>query len=233
MSVLGGILDISDERQRGLLIGRIAQEVLSRLSALDAKDENVSGTVVLMTSHIPSPASAMSKLRENFGGELSFIDFGVKIPFGLPNVIDAGKESEGSLTETVASAAGVVLLAPKIGLLDSIAKGDDRDFIPYLVIRSMLWGRDVSVLLDFEPPRFRRNTFFEKLADTFAILQDMGVRLLTYKCAQKGAEGLCLVTEADVTEAWRSRRTEIRRAPGAIITPAAKDKAGELGIRLN
>jgi hypothetical protein len=203
------------------------------LSAIEAKDENVSGTVVLMTSQIPSPASAMSKLKESFGGELSFIDFGVKIPFALPNVIDAGKEPEERVTETVASAAGIVLLAPKIGLLDSIAKGDDRDFVPHLVIRSLLWGRDVSVLLDFEPPRFRRNTFFEKLVDTLATLQDMGVRLLTYKCAQKGDEGLRLVTEADVTEAWRNHKTEIRRAPGAIITPAAKDKAKELGIRLN
>lgn len=226
-------MDIADERQRGLLIDRIAQEVLSRLSALEARDENVSGTVVLMTSHIPSPASAMSKLKESFNGELSFIDFGAKIPFGLPNVMDAGKEPEEAVTEAVASAAGVVLLAPKIGLLDSIAKGDDGDFIPHLVIRSLLWGRDVSVLLDFEPPRFRRNTFFEKIVDTLATLQDMGVRLLTYKCAQKGAEGLCLVTEADVTEAWRNHKTEIRRAPGAIITPAAKDKAKELGLRLN
>jgi hypothetical protein len=230
---LDGILDISDERQRSLLIGRIAQEVLSRLSDLEARDENVSGTVVLLTSQIPSPASAMSKLRESFGGELSFINFGVKIPFGLPNVMDAVKEPEERVTEAVASAAGVVLLTPRIRLLDSIAGGDDGDFVPHLVIRSLLWGRSVSVLLDFEPPRFRRNTFFEKLADTLATLQDMGVRILTYKCAQKGAEGLCLVTEADVTEAWRNHKTEIRRAPGAIITPAAKDKAGELGIRLN
>jgi hypothetical protein len=216
-----------------LLIDRIAQEVLSRLSALEARDENVSGTVVLLTSQIPSPASAMSKLKESFGGDLLFINFGVKIPFGLPNVMDAGKEPEESVTDAVASAAGVVLLAPRIGLLDRIARGDDGDFVPHGVIRSLVWGRNVSLLLDFEPPRFRRNTFFEKLVDTLATLQDMGVKLLTYKCAQKGAEGLCLVTEADVTEAWRNHRTEIRRAPGAIITPAAKDKARELGIRLN
>jgi hypothetical protein len=226
-------LDISDAGERSLLIDRITQEVLSRLSALEAKDENVSGTVVLVTSRIPSPASAMSKLKERFGGELSFVNFGVKVPFAIPGVIDAGERPGDMIMETVASAAGVVLLAPRIGLLDVIAKGDDSDFVPYLVIRSLLWRRDVSVLLDFEPPRFKRNTFFEKLADVLTTLEDMGVRLLTYKCAQRGAEGLCLVTEADVTEAWRNRKTEIRRAPGAIVTPAARDKSKELGIRLN
>jgi hypothetical protein len=61
----------------------------------------------------------------------------------------------------------------------------------------------------------------------------MGIRILTYKCAQKGAEGLPLVTEADVIEAWRNRKTEIRRARGAIVTPAARDKSGELGIRID
>ncbi|MDR3331445.1 MAG: hypothetical protein LBT08_02345 [Synergistaceae bacterium] len=222
-----------DEGQQRLLIDRIVQEVLRRISALEARDEDVAGTVVLLTSRTPSPESALAKLRQNFDGGLSFINFGVKNPFMLQNVIDAGPELEDLVTETVAGAAKLVLLSPRIGLLESIAKGDDRDLVPYLVIRSLLWGRSVSVLLDFEPPRFRRNTFYEKLADIITTLQDMGVKVLTYSCAQYAGEGLTLVTEADVTEAWRNHKTEISCALGAIVTPAAKDKSKELGIRLN
>jgi hypothetical protein len=223
-----------DEKQSKLLIDRIVQEVLYRIKALEAKDEDVSGTVVLLTSNVPSPGSALSKLKQSFGKEMLFVNFGIKNPFALEKVLEVETDAEETALDSVTGAADVVLLTPKIGLLEDIAKGRDEGFVPHLVIRSLLWGRNVSVVMDFEPPRFKRNTFYEKLVDVIGTLQDMGIRLLTYKCAtRKGLEGLTLVTEADVMEAWKNKRTEIHCAAGAIVTPSARDKSKELGIRIN
>jgi hypothetical protein len=222
-----------DEKQHGLLIDRIVQEVLHRISAIEANDEDVSGTVVLMTSNVPSPGSAISTLKRNFGEDMLFVNFGTKNPFALESVTDAGAEDENRIVEIVAKAANVALLAPKVGLLEKISGGRDEDFVPHLVIRSLLWGRKVSAVLDFDPPRFRRNTFYERLADIIASLEDMGVKIITYKCAAQKENGLALVTEADVMDAWKNRQKEIRCAAGAIITPSARDKMQELGIRRN
>ncbi|GHS92606.1 hypothetical protein AGMMS50276_00880 [Synergistales bacterium] len=223
-----------DEKQHKLLIDRIVQEVLHRIKMAKTADECVSGTVVLMTSHVPSPKSALSKLRQSFGKDMLFLNLGIKNPFSFEKVVESGADGDDNVASAVAGAANVVLLTPKIGLLESIAKGLDDDFVPHLVIRSLLWRRNVSVVLDFEPPRFKRNTFYEKLVDVLGTLRDMGANLLTYKCAtQKDMEGLTLVTEADVMDAWKNKRLEIRCAIGAIVTPSARDKSKELGIRIN
>ncbi|MGQ0669399.1 MAG: hypothetical protein ACT4PO_06970, partial [Actinomycetota bacterium] len=44
--------------------------------------------------------------------------------------------------------------------------------------------------------------------------------------------GRPLITEADVIAAWRSGRTELRVAPGTIVTALALDAAHDAGLRL-
>ncbi|MDR3353730.1 MAG: hypothetical protein LBO21_01675 [Synergistaceae bacterium] len=225
--------DVLDDRQKKLLINRIVQEVLHRIGALEDAKENVSGTLVLVTSYVPSPRTALEQLRRDFGGELSFVCMGAQNPFALEKALVSGTGEDDRVTEAVMGAARVVLLSPRISFLESISQGRDDDFATHLVIRSLLWMREVSVMLDFVPPRFRRNTLFEKLADLIAALEDMGMKILTYKCASAAPERASLVTEADVLRAWKERRPEILCEPRAIITPAARDKSVELGIRIN
>ena len=45
------------------LINRITQEVLYRLKELEPADENVSGTVVIVSSFIPSPKTALETIH--------------------------------------------------------------------------------------------------------------------------------------------------------------------------
>lgn len=44
--------------------------------------------------------------------------------------------------------------------------------------------------------------------------------------------GRPLITEADVIAAWRSGQTELRVAPGTIVTALARDAARDAGLRL-
>ncbi len=219
--------------QTRALINRIVQEVLYRVDMAEPKDEFVSGTTVLVTTHVPSKRSAIDEIKRHFT-DISYVRFGgAGFDSVVETVVDADDTGEDAVMDMAASSECIVLLAPKLGLMERIAMGDDSGFVEQVVIRSLLWGRRVAVLLDFAPPRFKRNTFFEKVATTAQTLEDMGAVILTYKCASKeGAEGLSLVTEGDVTAAVRSGKTEIRCATGAIVTPAAKDAAREANIKI-
>lgn len=151
-----------DEKLRQTIINRIVAEVLHRIGQQAPKDEEVFGTVVLVTSFVPSKKSALDALRRNFMGQMEFIRFGVEFEPIKEKTYDIEESGETFVLDKVASAADLVLLTPKIGLMERIAMGEDEGFIEHLLTRSLLWGRRVTMLLDFTPPRFKRNTFFEK-----------------------------------------------------------------------
>lgn len=223
-----------DEKLRQTIINRIVAEVLHRIGQQAPKDEEVFGTVVLVTSFVPSKKSALDALRRNFMGQMEFIRFGVEFEPIKEKTYDIEESGEPFVLDKVASAADLVLLTPKIGLMERIAMGEDEGFIEHLLTRSLLWGRRVTMLLDFTPPRFKRNTFFEKIATTIAALEDMGVRIVSYRCAtQKDIRGLGLVTEQEVLAAHKQNKKELFCMAGALVTPLAKDKAKELGIAIH
>lgn len=217
------------------LIKRITREVLFRLEQAQPQDETVRGTVVLVSSYVPSPRSALSRIKEIYGeSDIEFINFGTDFTPLFEKATHATEENRDEVVAKIAEAANVVLITPKISVLSIIADGDDEGFLEHLMIRALLWGRNVGILLDFQPPRFKRNTFFEKVVTVTETLTDMGIRIMSYKCAtEKGGRALTLVTEADVMDAFRKKEKELFAASGAIVTPSAKDKARELGIIIN
>jgi hypothetical protein len=213
---------------------RIVEEVLYRLKELEPKDVVPKSAAVLVTSFIPSFPKADRLIRERFGADVTYIDFcGYDFPDKLEQVVSAGEKGEDAVLKLVNGSESVVLLAPKLKLIERIAEGDDEDFVSYLTIRSLLWGRRVSAVLDFEPPAFKRNTFFEKVAGTVEVLEGIGIEVTSYDCSYEEQDARSLITEADVVEEWKKGRSEVLSGAGAIITPSARDKALELGIRIN
>ena len=62
----------------------------------------------------------------------------------------------------------------------------------------------------------------------------MGVSVFTYSCIRTaGPEAVSLVTESNVASAYGDGKAKITCARGAIITPAARDRAKELGIKID
>lgn len=223
-----------DDKQRRALIDRIVEEVLYRIKERQPSCESLRGTVALVTSYVPSLKNALETVKGRYGKDVTYINFGTGFAPVTEEAMDAGQAGEQAVLAKVAGAANILLLTPKIGLLEDIAAGRDEGFVQHLMIRGLLWRRDVGILLDFDPPRFKRNTFYEKIATAVAALEDMGVRLMTYECASyTDARGLALVTENDVMEAQKNNQAEILCAANAIVTPAARDKANELGVKIN
>ena len=128
----------------------------------------------------------------------------------------------------------VLLLSPRTSTLSRLAKGEDEGLLEDLVLRTLLWGKDVHIWLDFQPMRFKRNTFFEKVLDAIEALEDMGVTVIAFDwTAELGSKPLLtLVTERDMMDAGQAGAQELRCASNAIITPSALDKAAELNIRI-
>jgi hypothetical protein len=216
------------------IIDRIVAEVIYRLKEAEPKEVIPENTVVLVTSFIPSFTKADRLIRERFGEDITYIDFcGYAFPSALERVVSAEEKGTDAVLALVNGAANVALLTPRLKLIESIADGDDENFVGFLTIRSLLWGRRVSVVLDFEPPAFKRNTFFEKVADIVEVLEGIGIDVISYDCSYEPSEVRSLITEADVVEEWKKGRGEVLSAAGGIITPSARDKARELGVKIN
>jgi len=225
------------EKMIAELIRQITQEVVNRAQYEDLQDENVAGAVALFPSFVPSQKTAGDFIKKNFGAgvECALFD-GVEFGgAGFSTFEIQDKHDEAALMQKLAGAADVLLVTPKIGLLCNIAYGNDEGFIEQAILRPLLWGRRVSIILDFEAPKFKRGTFFEKIVDAIDALTSMGIRVLAYKCAAEilEEERKSLVTETDVLEAYEKGQKRILCELHAVITPLARDRADELGIALD
>lgn len=218
------------------LVSRIVMEVNQKLQYDQENDENVSGVVALMTSYIPSKHACSSKLVEMYGAGIDcalFENVNFKAP-GFFTFDVKSDEDRAGLMDKLAGAADVVLVTPKLSLLYNLANGNDDGFIEQSFLRPLLWGRRVCILLDFDIPRFKRATFFEKLVDSIDALTKMGVRVTSYKpSGEITSIKKALVTESDVIEAYNNGLHSIVCETNAIITPLAKDKASELDVSID
>ena len=215
------------------LIDRITEMVLRRINTQAEAAAVEAGTLVVAASPVVAPKAAIGILQSKFD----------KIRYALLQTDRDGFEDcgvalesfdEKKLLSAVAESRNIVLLAPGIGTLEAIANGEDSAFLERAMLRAVLWDKKVYVLLDFKIPKFKRGTFFEKLLDAIDALVDMGVEIMTYSCfTDKKGETLSLVTEREVAEAYALKKDRVVCAAGAIVTPAAKDRAAELNIKID
>ena len=219
------------------LISKIVEEVVKTIQYQDEKDENVSGTVALFTSFVPSKKTCGEYLKKHFGTGIQCALFN-GVEFSAPGCFAfevKDEHDEAELFQMIAGAADIVLVTPKLTQLYKLAEGDDEGFIEQAFLRPLLWGRRVTLLLDFETPKFKSSTFFAKVVDAIDILTGMGVRVIAYRPAQEFGEvyRAALVTENEVNEAAENGTMRVLCEKDAIITPLARDRANELGVSID
>lgn len=213
-----------DRTVRNKLIEAIVAEVVRRVAVLRRQEQHPEEVAVLIASPIAFPQELKTLLNTQFGEGYTPVSFTGKNESDDELTLDASALSEAELTARIAKAKTVILVAPRLELLRQIAEGRDDELLAYLVVRSVLWRKDVRLYVDFEPPKFRRNTFLEGVAASIETLRQMNVGVYPYytgdAAKQIGAE---LVTEADVLAAAQRADKTIACRVGAIITPAARD----------
>ncbi len=223
--------------QLAALISNIAAEVLKRIKLEEMTDEKVSGTVAVFTSFVPSKKACAEALENRFGSGIDCALMG-DAQFDMVGFLKMNistREDEEILMERLAGAANVVLVTPPLSLLYQIAAGDDTGLAATSILRPLLWGRSVSILLDFNVPRFKRATFFEKVVDALDVLTNMGVSIFSYDpaSAKEDEQKVSLVTETQVIEAAENGSMRIMCTSDAIVTPLARERADALGVALD
>ena len=206
-------------------------ELSGNLSTLSTTKVALQNATTLLTARQEAETAlndGMQPLQQTLNEQFGVAYTPVSIPetntFADEALLYAGKLEPGGLLERVKEAKTVILVSPRLELLRRIASGDDGDPLSHLLVRAILWQKDVRVYLDYEPPRFRRNTFLADTAEAIDTLRQMAVTVCPYfAVAPQEPEGTDLVTEADVLDAAKTESKTIRCRSGAIITPAARD----------
>jgi len=221
-----------DEKELKSIVRRIAERVIREMLE-PGKVER--GALVLAPSFVPDAGPLEQYLKARYGVEAACAGEGAAmLSDTLRRISSETAQERQRLMERLKSFADIVLVCPPLWLLRNIAAGDDRGFFEQAVMRGLLWHKNVTVLLDFERPGFSRSSFFQGLADALQALEDMGAQVKTLKLSVGPMEGeLALVTEAEINEAYRSGRSRVRCAAGAIVTPLARDAARELGVEID
>lgn len=140
-------------------------------------------------------------------------------------------DDKKALIRTLRDVDEIVLVAPSLSLLTAVANGDDTYFEAMFFEKALLDGKKATVLLDFQPPKFKRGTLFEKVINAVEAVRDMGADVVYL--GAKPQEGYALVTEFEVNQAVKQGVPRIQCALGAIVTPLAKDTAKEKGIAID
>ena len=226
-------MSLSDT-QISRIIERVSQAVDPKANA-GALECDPSTTIVLVPDYVPAPKKALAALAERYGTELFLLFFGESAleAAGARNCRVVWPEQKTELVELLVRAERAVLLAPGVGFLKRLANGQEEDGAGEVVLRRILWGKPVDILLDFEPPKFRRGTYFAQIAEAVDSLTSMGVGVFAYSpCENQTADARSLVTERDIIDAKQSGQKTIRCVPEAIVTPLAVDTAKELQIHI-
>ena len=213
-----------DDKQE--LIARITKEVLSRLGIeMPAK---VGETLAVCPGSVFDELAVSAYLQSK--GNVTSVLFGeAAISSAFASVKAETPQERKDLVTRLKSFEAVVVVTPPLSCIEALAAGDDGSFEAILALRPLLWGKDVTLLLDFALPRHKRA--LKRLSDSLDTLEQMGMKIevLTDR-ANEGRKDL--VTEQDVKAAAKQNIQSIKIMPGAIVTQLAIETAGELGISI-
>jgi len=228
-----------NETELAQIVRRVLNEaapISGEAPQAQSKDADTThGTVALVSTYLPKPAVAFEALKalSEDAPEVYTLNGATMTCAGCSGTSVENKADEYALMDRLAVAKTVVLVAPSIKTLRNIAQGEDDGFIENAMLRSVLWGRRVKVLLDFELPKFKRGSFFENIIEAVDALTSMGIGVTPYRIAKDATQGkAALITETEVIDAYNRAEKQVIAEANAIITPLARDKAKELNIHI-
>jgi hypothetical protein len=213
-----------DEKQLKELIKRIVLEVIRRLTGFGE-----CRAIALVPGYSAYTAEAAEYLSGKSACGALFGDAEPLADIDSKRVETA--DDKKALMRTMRDAEEVVLVAPSMSLLTAVAQGDDTHFEAVIFEKALLDGKKATVLLDFQPPRFRRGTLYEKVISAVDAVRDMGAEVVYL--GVKPEDGYALITEFEVNEAAKRGIARLQCAPGAIVTPLARDAAAEKGVAID
>jgi hypothetical protein len=212
------------------LIAIITEEVLKRLKAMEKPG---GGTLAVFQGYIFDAEGVADYLKKNHGDVYCAMLGDAQPGFGFKTEKVMTQLEKEDFAGRLMGYERIALVTPSLRLIHSIAQGDDTEYAAMLALRPLLWGREVTVLMDFEAPKNRKSPAFAGIAEDLNALEEMGIKIVSLKKENmKGEEPKELVTEQDVKDAAKSESRKVSIKPGAIVTQLAQDTAKELGVTI-
>lgn len=215
------------------IVKKVTQTIQAEHKLLSGIQGEDGAAVAVVTGYVPAPEKCRELLIKTFGNGIDCLLFH-DCNFSGAGLFPVRMEAQDeAFFKRLERAEKIALVAPGVALMKRIAQGEDECLVSRAILRSLLWGAKISVVLDFVPPRFARNTFFEKIVDTVDALRAMDIEILEYQCRkQKNENKLSLVTERDVYDAQKAGADAIECMKNAIVTPLGREALKETGLRL-
>ncbi len=210
------------------LIALITKKVLSRLGIEQSEDKQPD-TLAIFTGYVfnEEAVSGYLKKQENVTCVLFSEAAYSNDAFDYASV--ATRDEKKQLANELNRYKSVVVVTPPLSYIKAAATADDCAYECMLALRPLLWGKKVTLLLDFALPRNRRG--FSELSDSIDTLEQMGMNIeMLQDNTHEGRKEL--VTEQDIQDAAKRKQDSVRIMPNAIVTALARDTAKELGIRI-
>ena len=225
-----------DERELKNLISLITEKVMERLGEPGSPMEEPQGAMVIVPAYVPDAAGLTAYLKQAYGEKRTdwLLEGTEPIDPETKTVFVSTEADKKQLLNALKTYSDIVLAVPPLWMLAGIGKGEDTGIAEQALLKAVLWKKNVTVLIDFEKPKFRRGTFFETLSDTLKAIEDMGVGIVSLPFSvKKKTQEKTLVTEADIVDVARSGEMHVKCVPGAIVTPLARDRAKELDVTID
>ena len=213
------------------IVKKVTQAIKEEHKLLSGITNESGKAVAVVTGYVPAPEKCRELLIKTFGNNVDCLLLHDSDLSGAGLSPIRMEPQDEALFKRLEQAQQVALVAPGVALMKRIAKGEDECAVSRAILRSLLWGAKISIVLDFMPPRFARNTFFEKIVDTVDALRAMDIEVLSYRCREdKNENKLSLITERDVYEAQKAGADTIECVKNAIITPLGSEALRETGL---
>lgn len=213
-------------------IEKIVNKVVGELLAQPAQTRE-KRTLAIFAGYVFAPERVIPYLRERQADVAVLLEGSLPESGGIKTIRIRTEEEKSALVSALADYDEVALVTPPLSLIKTLAQADDSVFEAMLVLRALLWGRKVTLILDFSVPKFRRNTMLAELADALDALEKTGVEIMTLEMERGGGDDyLDLVTEQHIKDAYKNKGSCVRIKEGAIVTQLARDTAKELGVAI-
>lgn len=211
------------------IIKQITQEVLKQLNI---EQEKRSGALAIFADYVFNPSAVAKHLREKYTEFTCALFENADLPVEGCNTrpIETAEDRK-KLAAQLKQYDEIVIVTPSIWLVGALAKADDTDYTAMLALRPLLWGKKVTILLDFEVPKFLRASALSNFVEDISTLEKTGFTITSLQQDETAKEETKeLVTEQDVKEAYKNKAMCVKASPGAIVTQLAEDTAKELGV---
>ena len=190
-------------------------------------------SLLIPMSYTPDQESCVKKAVKISGSDIAILSYtNGTVSFESAGFPIINCDGQKQLLDLLAEADELLLVAPDFCILQNLASGECSDDLSHCILRALLWGVKIWILVDYEVPRFLRDSFFGKLNDTFDALRMLGIVIDTFNVEKRYLKPVDFVTENDVLTAGRQGREVIHCTEKAIVTQLAEDLSKDMNIQI-